>query len=62
LVARLERLLADVALPPTLEQCGVSRAALAHLAEEAAQQWTARFNPRPVDSAALQRMLLESWA
>ena len=62
LVACLKRLLAEVGLPPTLEQCGVPRAALPDLAAEAAQQWTAQFNPRPVDSAALQRLLLESWA
>jgi len=33
-------------LPITLGQCGVSPGILPLLAEEAAQQWTARFNPR----------------
>ena len=32
-----------------LSECGVSRGILPVLAEEAAQQWTGRFNPRPVD-------------
>jgi alcohol dehydrogenase len=35
-------------LPTTLNACGVSRGILPLLAEEANQQWTARFNPRPV--------------
>jgi alcohol dehydrogenase len=34
-------------LPTTLSACGVSRGILPLLAEEAAQQWTGRFNPRP---------------
>ncbi|MGL5096059.1 MAG: iron-containing alcohol dehydrogenase, partial [Planctomycetia bacterium] len=33
-------------LPTSLEACGVDRSALPALAEEAAQQWTAQFNPR----------------
>ena len=34
-------------------QCGVSGGILPVLAEEAAQQWTGRFNPRPVAEADL---------
>ncbi|HZZ79601.1 MAG TPA: iron-containing alcohol dehydrogenase [Gemmataceae bacterium] len=35
-------------LPTTLTACGVSNGILPLLAEEASQQWTARFNPRAV--------------
>jgi alcohol dehydrogenase len=45
---RLESLLALAGLPRTLAECGVTENALATLAEEAAQQWTAGFNPRRV--------------
>lgn len=40
-------------LPATLVQAGVDRAALGAMAEEAAAQWTARFNPRDVTAADL---------
>ena len=33
--------------------CGVSQGILPVLAEEASQQWTARFNPRPVTEAEI---------
>ena len=39
-----------------LSGLGVERAALPELAAEAAGQWTAGFNPRPVDEAALLRL------
>jgi alcohol dehydrogenase len=35
-------------MPTTLSACGVSGGIVPVLAEEASQQWTARFNPRPV--------------
>ena len=40
-------------LPTSLQLCQVDRSALPQLAEEAAQQWTGKFNPRPVDAASL---------
>jgi alcohol dehydrogenase len=40
-------------LPTTLSACGVSGGILPVLAEEAAEQWTGRFNPRPVAEAEL---------
>jgi alcohol dehydrogenase len=40
-------------LPTTLSECGVSQGILPLLAEEANQQWTARFNPRPVSEEDL---------
>ena len=40
-------------LPTRLRDCGVSESILPLLAEEASEQWTARFNPRPVTEADL---------
>jgi alcohol dehydrogenase len=35
-------------MPVTLTECNVTTGILPVLADEANQQWTARFNPRPV--------------
>ena len=48
LVARLEQLLDTAGFPKSLVECGVPPDALRMLAREAAQQWTASFNPRRV--------------
>ena len=48
LAERMLSLMEVAKLPRTLTAVGVSRGILPVLAEEAAQQWTARFNPRPV--------------
>ena len=48
LAERLVSLMRLANLPITLGACGVSRGILPLLSEEASQQWTARFNPRPV--------------
>jgi len=48
LAEHLEILLGRTALPRSLAACGVERAAVPMLADEAVQQWTAGFNPRPV--------------
>ena len=48
LIRRLADLMRLAGLPTRLGDCGVSRGILPVLAEEASQQWTARFNPRPV--------------
>jgi alcohol dehydrogenase len=53
LARRAADLLRAAQLPATLTECGVSAGILPILAEEAAQQWTARFNPRPVGEADL---------
>lgn len=42
--------------PTTLQACEVDAALIPLLADEAAQQWTGRFNPRPVDSRQLQEL------
>jgi alcohol dehydrogenase len=51
--ARIQELLRLADLPTRLADCGVSRSILPLLAEEANQQWTARFNPRPVGEPEL---------
>lgn len=50
---RLEDLLRAGRQPSRLEDCGVERGRLEQLAAEAAEQWTAQFNPRSVDAADL---------
>ena len=48
LVAHLTQLLAQAKIPQKLAEAGADPAQIPELAAEAAQQWTARFNPRPV--------------
>jgi alcohol dehydrogenase len=48
LMSRLELLLNLAGLPRSLAERGVKEAMLPTLAEEAARQWTASFNPLPV--------------
>jgi alcohol dehydrogenase len=50
---RISDMMRAAGLPVALSACGVSGGILPLLAEEAAQQWTARFNPRPVTEADL---------
>lgn len=56
LVARLEWLMDQLNLPRRLADLGVSRQAITPMAEEAAAQWTARFNPRPVAAEDFLRL------
>jgi alcohol dehydrogenase len=53
LAARIEELRAAAGLPGRLREVGVEVSALRELACEAAQQWTASFNPRPAGEEAL---------
>ena len=53
LVRRVTAMVVAAGLPTRLRDCGVSESILPLLAEEANQQWTARFNPRPVADADL---------
>ena len=62
LIAHLKSLLHLAKMPRSLADCGVKAAMIPTLAEEAARQWTATFNPRPVttkDFAALFHLALE---
>ncbi len=56
LARRVLDLLRAAGLPTRLSECGVSPGIVTVLAEEASQQWTARFNPRPVAEADLQQL------
>ncbi len=51
LIARLQYLLRLAGLPQSLAGCGITGADINGLAEDAARQWTATFNPRPTTSA-----------
>jgi alcohol dehydrogenase len=61
LAARVEALARAAGLPARLADCGVNRSILPVLAEEAAQQWTGKFNPRPVGYAELLRLYEEAY-
>ncbi|MBY0512825.1 MAG: iron-containing alcohol dehydrogenase, partial [Gemmataceae bacterium] len=61
LAARVEHLLSAAGLPKSLKECGVSDTILHLLAEEAAEQWTARFNPRPVTEADILALYRAAW-
>ncbi len=61
LAARVEHLTAAAGLPHSLKECGVSDTILHLLAEEANQQWTARFNPRPVTEADIHKLYQAAW-
>ncbi len=53
LAQRLSQLLRSASLPQSLRELGVSPGILSLLAEEASEQWTAQFNPRPAAQADL---------
>jgi alcohol dehydrogenase len=54
--ARVGELLAAAGLPARLRDCGVDAERLDALAAEAAEQWTARFNPRAVAAGELREL------
>ncbi len=60
LARRIETMLEVARLPRQLADCGVPKAILSELAMEAAKQWTAAFNPRPVSSEEL--LTIYQWA
>jgi alcohol dehydrogenase len=44
-----------------LKECSVTHTILHLLAEEASQQWTARFNPRPATEAEIHKLYQAAW-
>jgi alcohol dehydrogenase len=62
LVRRVEELLELADLWQPLSRLGVPDDALPQLATEAAKQWTAQFNPRPVSHADFVRLYEQAWA
>jgi alcohol dehydrogenase len=61
LASRIAELTALAGLPKSLKECGVSDTILHLLAEEANQQWTARFNPRPVSEVDILKLYQAAW-
>ena len=61
LASRVEEFRHQARLPTRLRDLEVSQTILPLLAEEAASQWTARFNPRPVDDKALLEVYRQAW-
>jgi alcohol dehydrogenase len=61
LADKLESLLDLAGMPRSLSQCGVKHSSIPVLAREAAQQWTASFNPRPVTAADFARLYEAAW-
>lgn len=62
LIGRVEGWLDLAAFPPSLAGCGVGREAIPALAAEAAGQWTAKFNPRPVVAEDFVRLYEAAFA
>jgi alcohol dehydrogenase class IV len=57
----LSQLTTKAGLPGRLADCGVDRAQLTQLADEASKQWTSGFNPRPATAADLFRLYQEAF-
>jgi alcohol dehydrogenase len=56
LAAWIRQMVARAGCPTDLAVCGVDPNLLPTLAQEAAQQWTGMFNPRPVDASSLEEL------
>ncbi len=56
LVERLEVLLELAGIPRSLAACGVTQQSIPVLAEDAARQWTATFNPRPTSKDDFKKL------
>lgn len=61
LTTRLEQLAAAGGLPARVAAVGALEQDLPALAEEAARQWTGRFNPRPFDAAGALEVYRCAW-
>ncbi len=61
LADRVARLVRAAGLPTSLKECGVAESILPVLADEANQQWTARFNPRPVTDKEILSLYHTAW-
>jgi alcohol dehydrogenase len=61
LAKRVAELVAAAGQPMRLRDCGVSDTILSLLAVEANEQWTARFNPRPVKEEDLHQIYQAAW-
>jgi alcohol dehydrogenase len=61
LSSRLSELRSAAGLPGNLRAAGARESDLPRLADEAAEQWTGRFNPRPFDAAAALEVYRCAW-
>lgn len=61
LAERVAQLVRAAGLPTRLRDCGVSESILPLLSDEANQQWTARFNPRPVTDREILGLYQAAW-
>jgi alcohol dehydrogenase class IV len=61
LADRLEALAVMAGLPRTLRAVGAREVDLPALAEDAAGQWTGRYNPRPFDGASARQLYEEAF-
>lgn len=61
LARRVAQLVSLAGQPTRLRDAGVAQSILPLLAEEASQQWTAKFNPRPVTEADLLHVYERAW-
>ena len=61
LAEKLESLLDLAGMARSLSQCGVERSSIPVLAREAAGQWTASFNPRPVGAGDFIKLYEAAW-
>ena len=61
LATRIDALLGLAHMPRSLAECGVQRNAVDKLAEEAARQWTATFNPRAVAKEDFAKLYEETF-
>jgi len=59
---RLRGLLVLAGMSVTLRECRVERSAIPMLAEEAARQWTASFNPRPITAQDFVALYERAWS
>jgi len=60
LVGQIETLLDIAEFPRSLAECGLKKSDIPMLAEEAARQWTANFNPRPITAADFRELYTAS--
>jgi len=60
LARRLDELALRAELPRRLGAIGIAEGELPELAQDAAQQWTGRFNPRPFDAAGALELYREA--
>lgn len=58
---RLQEMLRLAGFPGSLRECGVERDQIAEMAEEAAEQWTAQFNPCPMQTSDFERIYQTAW-